>query len=398
MIRGLRDSLVGDETGLRLSPEQREKLEGNIADITGAIERISKEMSRMEFQIRDNRISLVNEAGEGIVINVPEDLDAKVSQGIEAITKAILSEMPDSVDFERSRRWDWSRFRPEPPAAKRRIINGNIVKVWNDAQISENEDVRGNVVAVFGSADINGRVEGSVVTVFGALRLGETAEVTGTVVAVGGELDQSPGALVEDVVAVNPLRRGVGDGWQGLFRHDGLSFMISQGAFLLMVLLAVVAVMTTPGRRFTNITDTLRGAPGASLGTGVVSALAGHAVAAVLMAVLVLTVIGVPLALLVALALGIVIVIAVAVSSAVVGGRLCGMFGSACRTPWLVVVLGMAALHLVSFIGALSGLLGQSQTVATAIVMAGWAIKLVAYLLGLGALVYSRFGAKPAAA
>jgi hypothetical protein len=74
------------------------------------------------------------------------------------------------------------------------------------------------------------------------------------------------------------------------------------------------------------------------------------------------------------------------------------MFGSACRTPWLVVVLGMAALHLVSFIGALSGLLGQSQTVATAIVMAGWAIKLVAYLLGLGALVYSRFGAKPAAA
>ncbi len=68
MIRGLRDSLSLDQGGLELSPAQREKLEGSIAEISDVIERISSEMSRMEFEIKDNRISLVNEAGEGIVI------------------------------------------------------------------------------------------------------------------------------------------------------------------------------------------------------------------------------------------------------------------------------------------------------------------------------------------
>ncbi len=92
MIRGLRDSLSGDGYDLQLSAAQREKIEGNISDISQVIERISDELSRMEFEIKDNRISLVNESGEGIIINVPEDLDEQLSQGIEAITKIILSE------------------------------------------------------------------------------------------------------------------------------------------------------------------------------------------------------------------------------------------------------------------------------------------------------------------
>ncbi len=55
MIRGLRDSLSLDEGGLELSPAQREKLEGSITEISEVIEHISSEMSRMEFEIKDNR-------------------------------------------------------------------------------------------------------------------------------------------------------------------------------------------------------------------------------------------------------------------------------------------------------------------------------------------------------
>ncbi len=398
MIRSLRDSLTLDESGLQLSPAQREKLEGNISDISQVIESISDELSRMEFEIKDNRISLVNDAGEGIVINVPEDLDEQVSEGIEAITKLILAEMPDSVDFDHSKKWDWNRFRPEAPAPARRIINGNIVKVWNDVYISEKEDVRGNVVVIFGNAEVSGRVDGSVVSVFGNLELDETAEVTGTVVAVGGYMALDPEAEVDDVVPLDPWLRGRGEGWQGLFSHDGMSFLICQGTFLLTVLLSIVAVGAAPGKRFEAVTSTLRGGFMPSLGMGTVAALVGHVVMAVLMAVLVLTVIGVPLALLAGMALLIVAVVSVAVCGAVVGERLCKLFGNKCHSPWLVVVVGMTALHVVSFLGSLLGLIGQAETLASLVVVLGMAIKVIAYLLGLGALVLSRFGAKPAAA
>ncbi len=394
MIRSLRDSLSVDESGLQMSPAQREKLEGSISDISMVIESISEELSRMEFEIKDNRISLVNDAGEGIVINVPENLDEQVSEGFEAITKLILSEMPDSVDFDHSKKWDWSRFRPEPPATPRRIINGNIVKVWNDVHISDKEDVRGNVVVIFGNAEVAGRVDGSVVSVFGNLELAESAEVTGTVVAVGGYMAQDPAAQVDDVFSLDPWLKGRNDGWVGLFNHDGMSFLISQGTFLLTVLLAIVAVGATPRKRFDAITSALRGGVMPSLGTGMIAALVGHLVAAVLMAVLVLTVIGVPLALLAGMILLIVAVVSVAVCGAILGERLCQMFGNRCRSPWIVVVVGMLALHVVSFLGSLLGVVGDVDILASIFVVSGLVIKTIAYLLGLGALVNSRFGAK----
>ncbi len=394
MIRGLRDSLSTDEPGLQMSPAQREKLEGSIADISQVIESIGEELSRMEFEIKDNRISLVNDAGEGIIINVPENLDEQVSEGFEAITKLILAEMPDSVDFDHSKKWDWSRFRPEAPPPARRIINGNIVKVWNDVHISDKEDVRGNVVVIFGNAEVAGRVDGSVVSVFGNLELDETAEVTGTVVAVGGYMALDPDAQVEDVVPLDPWQRGRGEGWLGIFSHDGLSFLICQGTFLLTVLLAVVAVGAAPRKRFDAVTSALRGGFMPSLGMGMVAALIGHVVVAVLMAVLVLTVIGVPLALLAGMLLLIVVVVSVAVCGAVVGERLCAIFGNRCHSPWVVVVVGMSALHIMSFLGSLLGMVGQIDALASVFVVAGLVIKIIAYLLGLGALVLSRFGAK----
>ena len=131
-----------------------------------------------------------------------------------------------------------------------------------------------------------------------------------------------------------------------------------------------------------------------SLGMGLVAALVGHVIVAVLMAVLILTVIGVPLALLAGMVLLIVVVVSVAVCGAVVGERLCALFGNRCHSSWVVVVVGMSALHIMSFLGSLLGMVGQMEALASIFVVAGLVIKIIAYLLGLGALVLSRFGAK----
>lgn len=392
MIRGLRDSLSSDGSGVHLSAAQREKLESSIADVSRVIEQISDELSRLEFEIKDNRISLVDESGEGIVINVPEDLDEHVSEGIEALSRIILSELPDSASFDAARKWDWHRLRPEPPAPARRVINGNIVKVWDDASISDKEDVRGNVVVIFGNADIAGRVDGNVVTIFGGMTLSPSSEVTGSAVSIGGQMDQEAGAEVDDVVVLDPLHFDRGQSWSGFLRHDGLSFLVSQGVFLLTVMLALVAVAVTPQQRFTRIIGQLRGGVAPSLGLGVLAALGGHLLVAVLMAILVLTVIGIPLALLVGLMLGVAVVVSVAVCAAAVGERTCSLFGGECHSPVVVALVGMVALHVVSFLGSLLGLVGGVQPLASLLVALGFAIKTLAYLFGLGALVRSRLG------
>ena len=394
MIADLRDSLASSEGGMELSKNQRLIIERNIEDISESIESIGVELSKLEFEIKDNTISLVNEAGEGIIINIPENLDEHLSEGLEILSQIILSELPDSIDFDHSQNWDWSGFAPHVQPPPRKIVHGNIIKVWNDLQVPVHDDVRGDVVVVFGNAEISGRVDGNIVVVFGNLLLDETAEVTGKIVSVGGRLDQDPDAEAADVVAVDLWPRDRDRGLIGALGQGILPFLLCQGIFLLTVLLAVIAVLAAPRKRFEAIIETLRRSPGPSLGLGLITASVGQLMVAVLMAVLVLTVIGIPLALLVFLALVIVIIISVAVCGAVLGVRICGMFVSGCYSNWLTVVLGMSVLHLFSFLGSVLSLSPGLEGASNVLVVIGVSIKTLAFLFGLGALTISRFGAR----
>jgi len=394
MVAEMRDSLKYRDDDIDLSEEQRLILEENIVEISDVIESIGTELSQLEFEIKGNRISLVNEAGEGIIINIPENLDEHLSEGLEILSQVILSELPDSIDFDHAHGWDWSGFAPPKPPKARKMVHGNIIKVRDDLQVPAHEDVRGDVVVVFGNCEISGRVDGNVVVVFGNLLLDDNSEVTGKIVSVGGRLDKDADAEAGDVVSVD-LWPGDRDGsLAGWFGQGILPFMMCQGTFLLTILLAVIAVVAAPRKRFQSITSTLKASPGPALGLGLVTSIIGHLVVLVLMAVLILTVIGVPLALLVFLALVIVVLISVAVSGAVLGNRVCAMLGTDCSRPWFNVVLGMSLLHLVSFVGSVASLSPGLEALANVLVICGILIKTLAFLFGLGALALSRFGTR----
>jgi hypothetical protein len=394
MVAALRDSL-GDTGGdLALSEEQRLVIEQNIEEISQVIESIGVELSQLEFEIKDNTISLVNEAGEGIIINIPENLDERLSEGLEILSRVILSELPDSIGFDQTNSWDWSSFAPHAQKKPRKLVQGNIIKVWDDLHIPVMDDVRGDVVVIFGNAEIEGRVDGNVVVVLGNLLLDETAEVTGEVVSVGGRLDQDPDAEVGDVVAVDLWPRNLHGGLGGILGQGIFPFLMCQGAFLLTLLLAIIAVVAAPRVRFECITETLRRSPGPCLGVGLVTAIVGQLMVAILMAVLILTVIGVPLALLVFLALIIVVIISVAVCGVALGVRICRLLGSGCSSPWLTVLVGMSFLHLPSFLGSVLSLSPDLEGVANVLVVLGVLIKSLAFLFGLGALINSRFGTR----
>lgn len=59
----------------------------------------------------------------------------------------------------------------------------------------------GDVVAIGGNVDLNGRANGDIVTIGGGLRLGEDASVSGDVVTVGGRLWRDPNSVVHGQIS-----------------------------------------------------------------------------------------------------------------------------------------------------------------------------------------------------
>ncbi len=393
MIRVLSDSLARNSDG-ELTAEQRVIIERNIGDVTRIVEGIGAQLGRMEFAVKDNRISLVDDAGDGIVISIPENLDERVSQGIEALTEAILKELPDSTGAH-GRRRSLADFIPvpRPPKPPRHVIDGNVVRIGHAVAIAGNEDVRGNVVVVFGDCEVAGRVDGNVVTVGGALRLLDEAEVDGSVVAVGGQLDASPEAKVGDTVALDWLDGGHarGHGVGGLLGHRGLTFALAQGMFVVTLLASLLAVAMAPASRRESVIARLKADPGRVFGAGALLVVTAPAALAVLTALLVITVIGVPVAALLALAVGIVTVLAVGVTGIVVGRRL----GPAGVSDLLAMTIGLCVLHAVGFLASLLNLMGAPLAAVLTVFGLAIAVKVAALAFGLGAIVVTRLGTRP---
>ncbi|MCP4291057.1 MAG: hypothetical protein GY780_04375 [bacterium] len=391
-IEGLRDSLDLDNFQFELSEDHRHHLENSVEDLTLIIESIGGELSEMELEIANNQISLLDAQGEGIVIEIPENLDEHLSQGFEILQQVILSELPEDDSELSERAWSWGFGTEKPEKPQRKILKGNIVKVGDSLQIQENEDVRGNVIVVFGDVEVSGRVDGNVVTVFGNLMVTETAEVTGQVVTVGGRLDQDPSSELSDVVVVDPLPGWMGSDSLMISDHGILGLLMGVGELILVVLLTLLVLAISPSKRMKKVREVLVHEAIPSFWVGLVGTFLVYLTGIILMGVLVLTVIGIPVALLVLVALMLVSVLALGMAGLTLGKRLCVMFGDVCSVDWIVLIVGLVAIDGIYILGVFAGVIPGLGVFADGLVIIGTGIKLVAYLIGMGALMKSKLG------
>jgi bactofilin len=190
---------------------------------------------------------------------------------------------------------------PEPPDQKGLIVtrSGDVMRVGSDIHIKADEVVKGDVTALKGDVTVDGHVEGNVVAMFGDVYLNPSARVDGDVVCMRGELHEQPGAVVsgQRVTALSS------EGRERLrvlererHRHGRVGGMIV--CLIIFTGLAWGASLLTPGRMVSSL-DTLRRQPMLSFGISmlVVALMVPSMIAlAIVVALLCITVIGIPLA------------------------------------------------------------------------------------------------------
>lgn len=93
--------------------------------------------------------------------------------------------------------------------------NTDIVRFMGNVVIEPDEFIRGDVVTLRGTINVQGEVDGDVVAVFGSVELDSTAYVDGDVVSVGGKIYRDKGAVVKgDLVQTTITGVKVDDGDQ----------------------------------------------------------------------------------------------------------------------------------------------------------------------------------------
>ena len=259
-----------------------------------------------------------------------------------------------------------------------------LVRLFADAHVPAGQTIPGDVVAVFGSADVEGTVEGDVVAVFGSVRLRPGASVEGDAVAIGGVLDQPTGAHVS---GQSVARGSLSPGWGVPTLAALLTFVVL--GWLATLFLGWLLSMLFPGRML-RIGSTASRHSAGSFFLGLLSA----PLFVISLVLLFITVVGIPFALL----------LPFVYLLAIWAGQIAGSYVLGCKIlrrrpgegglmgPILVGTLLVALCFVLGAALAVSG--GLPRTLSLFFTLLGLLLIVALSIIGTGALILSRVGSR----
>jgi len=239
---------------------------------------------------------------------------------------------------------------PEPPRI--RSTSGDLVRFGSSVTVDEDQVIEGDVVSFGGDVEVRGHVTGNVSAMGGDLRLTSTARVDGDVVCVGGTLREEAGSSVRGQRVTAPRTPGS----RFLFPMlavvgTGVQILVHLVGMLIMLGLAWVFVKLAPERTRSAL-DTIEQEPGPSFIIGLLlwALIIPSVIAlALVIALLCITIIGIPLAAAVGVAyVGFFLIAAVwgaVVGHGILGRRLYPRFRPGPATLLQAVVWGTIGLH-----------------------------------------------------
>ena len=274
--------------------------------------------------------------------------------------------------------------------------------------------VAGDAVAVGGSVTVSGEVTGDVAAVVGNLTIEANAEIEGDVVSVGGHVEIDDEANVRGQIIEVPFGPNLrfGDwpgaifggrhGWRSgdeLFEFSpwgvATSFMWEAFKIVVIALLACL-VMLVAREPLERVKRRAASEPWLSGLVGLGVWIFFLPLLVVVIVILCISIIGIPLLLLVPFFVLALIMVAFLGYSSValgIGQFLRDRFGWKIGNPYLVLLLGVLTLQVWSIIGdSLDVGWGPLWFFAVMFGLFGLVIKFIAWTVGLGAAVLSRFG------
>ena len=298
---------------------------------------------------------------------------------------------------------------PRTPRARRRE---DIVRIGGSVTVDSDEYVRGDVVVIGGSANVNGEVDGEVVVVGGSARFGPQADVRGDITVVGGGLSRDAGAVIRG--AINEVGfgdipwRGAESGaadanwdWMnGIYPVARLTGTLVRITLLILLTTLVLFVAKTPVEQ---IADRVAADPVKSWFVGFLAEMLFIPVLIMTAVVLAISIIGIPLLVLLPVAIVALLVVMLVGFTAVAYhiGRLLQDKVDVLRTrPYAATFSGILLIVSPVLLARLVGLTGDLGFVVWPIAAVGFLLEYSVWTAGLGAAALARFNrpAQPPAA
>jgi hypothetical protein len=267
-------------------------------------------------------------------------------------------------------------------------VQRDVVSFGGDVVIEKDVRVTGDVVVFGGNTDIAGQIGHRVMLLGGNLVLESTAVVQDDVNISGGSLDQKEGAVVHGTIIrgqtfssgrvgiVPPVIMPAALGGGVLGGLAGLAFGILRNIFYALALAALGAltVVFMP-RQTQQVSETAQKSAMESMGVGCLTSF----VAVTLGILLIITLCGIPFGILLLLALVVAWLFGWIALGRLAGEKILEAFKAreSLRTPIIAVVVGILLLAIIGMVPII-----------------GWLVGLFIGLLGLGAVVLTRFGTR----
>lgn len=278
------------------------------------------------------------------------------------------------------------------------------VHIGSDILVAEDELVTEPVVAIGGSVTVLGRVNDDVVAVGGSVHLGPKAVVRGDVTSVGGRIDQSPGATING--GVHEVRIGpphihfnpagffgplaAWNPFTGWFKLFGTLLRLG----LVMLLAMLVALLAA--RPVERIGLRALQEPWLSGFTGLLAQLLFVPVLVLTVVILAVSLIGIPLLVLVPFGV-IAFLLAVLIGFTGVALRLGRWAVGPDRPMFVAMAVGIVLVAVVTLVARVLALVPAPLWPITWMIgVLGFLVEYVAWSVGLGAALLSRFGTRGA--
>jgi cytoskeletal protein CcmA (bactofilin family) len=271
-------------------------------------------------------------------------------------------------------------------------FTGDLVVFGGNVTIEEEAELKGNLIIFGGTAVSNGGIKGDVVIVGGQVDLDEKALVSGDVVTIGGQLDRAEGATVEgDVVNNLPPNIEIPSGQfppeipipnnpiVNVRFNPFLEFGRVMGSAIFMAVLGMLATLFFRDR-LDRVSQAVITQPLAASSIG-------------LLTIVVMFLVGITIILLPFVLLGLIpLAFAWLFGIISIGQEVGDRFAKALRQNWEpVVTTGLGTFALVFVIASIQSMNDLLPFMACVT----WILPVLVGLLAIGAVVVTRFGARP---